>query len=202
MEVSMMRYTWAALCITVFMMPGSVKSEEATNSSSAFELIMDITNRIYNDSLLKPGSTDYDALSKDINNMLYSIFGCTRCHTHSFYHNVSALTFSNKTGSVLVNATLLFQSNKTSARVIEDLFMNATEHSIEIAGLKINHNFTQVIPLPTIAPTDSSIDHPGIHLTTKHHSGASSLNRSPITLTSFLRYSVSLCLLFLISYSF
>ncbi|KAF5893911.1 mucin-1-like, partial [Clarias magur] len=143
MEVSRMRYTWAALCIVVFMMPGSVKSEEATNSTSAFELIMDITNRIYNDSLLKPGSTDYDALSKNINDMLYSIYGCTTCMTHSFYHNVSAVTFSNETGSVLVKATLLFQSNKTSARVIKDIFMNATADSNETTGLKINRNFTQ-----------------------------------------------------------
>ncbi|XP_053087471.1 uncharacterized protein LOC117596408 [Pangasianodon hypophthalmus] len=215
MEVCTMRYTWAALCITVLVMSGSVTSKEA---SVTYELTMDITNRIYNDSLLKPGSPDYVILSTQVSGALYSIYGCVTCNTHSFYQKVSAMTFSNQTGTVLVKATLMFQSNQINADVIKDMFMKAIAGDNEINGLTVNPNFTRVIPPSTPAPTVSSTSHPNkttsttpttrpttrltIHPTTKHRNAASSFNQSPITLTSFLRYSVSFGLLFIISYSF
>lgn len=43
---------------------GSVKSEEA---SSRFELTLDITNRVYNASLLTPDSPDYKLLASQVN---------------------------------------------------------------------------------------------------------------------------------------
>lgn len=51
--------------------------------------------------------------------------------------------FSNQTGTVLVKASLVFQSNKTNADEIKGLFMNATAADKEINGLKVNPNFTQ-----------------------------------------------------------
>ncbi|GAA6092518.1 uncharacterized protein LOC113662835 [Tachysurus ichikawai] len=218
MEVFMMRYTWTVLCVIMVTMSGSVTSEEA---SVRFKLILDITNRIYIDSLLKPDSADYKILFSQVNTTLYSIYGCTFCSTHSFYRNVSEMTFSNENGNVLVNATLLFWTMKDNADMIKDLLTNAVNN--EPNSLKFNPKFTQVIQLsnpespatstshpnkttathptvhstvhPTVHPTVHSTVHPTVHLTTKHHNAAWSFNQTPITLTSF-------CLLFLVNYSF
>ncbi|XP_053540541.1 uncharacterized protein LOC108273325 [Ictalurus punctatus] len=183
----------------------SVKSEEAPNALVTYELTMDITNRIYNSSLLKSNSSDYAILYKQVTDMLNSIYGCATCKTHVFYVNVSAMTFSNQTGTVLVKASLVFQSNKTNADEIKGLFMNATAADKEINGLKVNPNFTQVIAPPsTPAPTVSSTSHTTKSplLATTHYNTASSFNQSPIALTSILRYTVSFCLLYFLSYSF
>ncbi|XP_047672043.1 uncharacterized protein LOC113662835 [Tachysurus fulvidraco] len=175
MVVFIMRYTWTALCVIVVTMSGSVKSEEA---SVRFEFILDITNRIYNDSLLKNDSADYKHLFSQVNTTLYSIYGCTSCSTHSFYRNVSKMTFSNENGNVLVNATLVFGTMKDNADMIKGLFTNATAVNNEKNSLKFDPKFTQVSqsnpespatstshPIKTAAthPTEHPTEHPTDH---------------------------------------
>ncbi|XP_053087484.1 uncharacterized protein LOC128317717 [Pangasianodon hypophthalmus] len=152
MEVSMMRYMWAALCITVLVMSDSLNgmslgksrgNDETTGPSFKYKLSMDITNRIYNNSLLNSGSPDYEILFAQVKGAFYSVYGCSTCDTHTFYQGVSAMTFSNQTGTVLVNATLVFQSNQINALVIKNLLIKAITGSNEINGLIINSEFTQ-----------------------------------------------------------
>lgn len=47
-----------------------MKSEEAPNALVTYELTMDITNRIYNSSLLKSNSSDYAILYKQVTDMV------------------------------------------------------------------------------------------------------------------------------------
>lgn len=51
--------------------------------------------------------------------------------------------FSNRTGTVLVKATLAFQSNQINAAVIKVLFLNAISGGFEVNGLKFDPKFTQ-----------------------------------------------------------
>lgn len=45
-------------------------SEETTGDLSAYELTIDITNRIYNNALLKPDSEDYKTLSSQLHGVV------------------------------------------------------------------------------------------------------------------------------------
>ncbi|XP_053346308.1 large proline-rich protein bag6-B-like [Clarias gariepinus] len=191
---------------------------------------MDITNQIYNNSLLNHDSPDYKLLFTRVNGILYSIYGCNTCTTHTIYHGVSAMTFSNETGTVLVKAMLTFQSNQINAEIIKNLFNKASAGN-EINGIKINPKFTQTssgsttnttTTLPTTTTTRATT-RPTTTTTTRpipphrppppphrppppppahHNAAASFFYQGPITLTSFLCLSVSFCFFFLPSYSF
>ncbi|XP_053087447.1 uncharacterized protein si:dkeyp-92c9.4 isoform X1 [Pangasianodon hypophthalmus] len=192
MEVFMMRYAWAALCIAVLVLSGSAEGASLVTSKAAntepsftYDFTMDITNRIYNDSLLNTKSQDYNLMYEEVSCALYSVYGCPTCDTHTLYRGVTAMTFSNKDGSVLVMGTLAFNSSQTNAVVLKGLFEHALAGGTEINGLQFNPEFPIVV----------SRSSPG------HHNAASpSFHQSPIT--SFLRYSFSFGLLFLLSYSF
>ncbi|KAK2864735.1 hypothetical protein Q7C36_003889 [Tachysurus vachellii] len=162
MEVSMMRYTQVALCIIVLAMSGVSLVESGRNNEARIplfkcELTLGITNQKYTDSLLNTGSVDYLILSLEVKGALYSIYGCDSCKTHKFYRGVSAMTFSNQIGTVLVKATLVFQSNETNAHLVESLLMKAINGSNEINNLKFKPEFSEAISgsTPTTNTTTS-----------------------------------------------
>ncbi|KAM9434625.1 uncharacterized protein Hap1MRO34_002389 [Clarias gariepinus] len=174
MVVSMMQSICAVFSITVMVMSGYTQSASLVTLKTAnadvpydtYDFTTDITNRIYNDSLLNPNSQDYTMMYNEVSNALNSVYGCPTCDTQTFYKGVTAMTFSNKTGSVDVQATLVFYSDQISSVVIKNLFLKAISGRNEIIDLKINSKFTQVIPRsdpalmttshPTTTPTTSA----------------------------------------------
>ncbi|KAF7686456.1 hypothetical protein HF521_015818 [Silurus meridionalis] len=112
MDVCTMRSTRVALFILVVAMSGSVNSTAAPKTS-LYKLIVNINNRIFNNSLLKPNSTDYKTLFSQVNSSLNSIYSCSSCSTNSSYQKVSAMTFSNQSGTVLVEASMMFPKAKS-----------------------------------------------------------------------------------------
>ncbi|KAK2864759.1 hypothetical protein Q7C36_003913 [Tachysurus vachellii] len=169
MEVSVMRCTWAALCIAVLVMSGSAEgaSLEVTKSTKSdplytYDFTLNIINRIFNDSLLNPKSQDYKVMYEEISSALYSVYGCPACDTHSIYQGVKAMTFSNKTGSVVVQATLIFLQGQINSVVIKFLFLQAINGRNEINGFKINPEFTRDIPqsAPALMSTSHSTTPP------------------------------------------
>ncbi|XP_053087448.1 uncharacterized protein si:dkeyp-92c9.4 isoform X2 [Pangasianodon hypophthalmus] len=150
MEVFMMRYAWAALCIAVLVLSGSAEGASLVTSKAAntepsftYDFTMDITNRIYNDSLLNTKSQDYNLMYEEVSCALYSVYGCPTCDTHTLYRGVTAMTFSNKSGSVVVETTIIFYSGDFPSIVIKYLFLQAINSRNEINGLIINPEFTQ-----------------------------------------------------------
>ncbi|XP_060721485.1 G8 domain-containing protein DDB_G0286311-like isoform X1 [Tachysurus vachellii] len=173
MEVSVMRCTWAALCIAVLVMSGSAEgaSLEVTKSTKSdplytYDFTLNIINRIFNDSLLNPKSQDYKVMYEEISSALYSVYGCPACDTHSIYQGVKAMTFSNKTGSVVVQATLIFLQGQINSVVIKFLFLQAINGRNEINGFKINPEFTRVISGSALVPSVSSTSQPTSTTTT------------------------------------
>ncbi|KAM9434626.1 uncharacterized protein Hap1MRO34_002390 [Clarias gariepinus] len=190
MEVSMLRYTWAALCITVSVMSGMSLGKPVENNESpeplvTYDLTMDITNQIFNDSLLKSESSDYEILFTKVTGALFSIYGCSTCNTQTFYQGVSAMTFSNKTGTVLVKATLKFHTNQINSDVIIHLFKKAIAANDEINSLKINSKFTQATSEPTTSPPNTT------KTTTTHRPSASTNTHRPSASTSTHRPTAS-----------
>ncbi|GAA6068405.1 transcription initiation factor TFIID subunit 12 [Tachysurus ichikawai] len=211
----MMRYTQVALCIIVLAMSGVSLVESGRNNEARiplfkYELTLGITNQNYTDSLLNTLSVDYLILSLEVKGALYSIYGCDSCKTHKFYRGVSAMTFSNQTGTVLVKATLTFQSNETNAHLVKSLLMKAINGSNEINNLKFKPEFSEAISgstpttnTTTSRPTNTTTTRPTNTTTSRPHNAASSFfYQYPITLTSFFRICVSFFLFFLISCSF
>ncbi|KAF7686453.1 hypothetical protein HF521_015815 [Silurus meridionalis] len=143
MEVSVIRYMWACLCIAVLAGHAdgaSLVTVKAANTDMflTYDFTLDITNRIYNVSLLTPQSQDYKVMYEEVSSALYSVYGCSTCDTHTLYQGVTSMTFSNELGSVLVKVTLKFSSDQTNAVVLKNLFERALTNSSGINGLQFN----------------------------------------------------------------
>ncbi|KAI5087476.1 polymerase (RNA) III (DNA directed) polypeptide G like a isoform 2 [Silurus meridionalis] len=143
MEVSVIRYMWACLCIAVLAGHAdgaSLVTVKAANTDMflTYDFTLDITNRIYNVSLLTPQSQDYKVMYEEVSSALYSVYGCSTCDTHTLYQGVTSMTFSNELGSVLVKVALKFSSDQTNAVVLKNLFERALTNSSGINGLQFN----------------------------------------------------------------
>ncbi|GAA6074232.1 mucin-2 isoform X2 [Tachysurus ichikawai] len=173
MEVSVMRCTWAALCIAVLVMSGCAEGASLVPLKSTksdplytYDFTLNIINRIFNDSLLNPKSQEYKVMYEEVSSALYSVYGCPACDTHSFYQGVKAMTFSNKAGCVVVQATLVFLPGQINSVVIKFLFLQAINGRNEINGFKINPKFTRVISGSALVPSVSITSQPTSTTTT------------------------------------
>ncbi|KAL7829231.1 hypothetical protein AOLI_G00301160 [Acnodon oligacanthus] len=158
-----LRFSWIILVFMVSGSPGGVSplitTQAVTTTTTeaipkyAFYLGMEITNRVYNDSLRDPESAYYKSMYAEVSGVLVHIYNCSTCYTQPFYKGVAAMTFRN--GSVIANSTIVFQTVFINAVLVKNLFITEIPSSNEINGLKINSKFTEELstPIPAALPT-------------------------------------------------
>ncbi|XP_022539145.2 mucin-2 [Astyanax mexicanus] len=161
-----LRLSWIILIFTIFMISGSpaaaspARALEATTTETvpeyAFYLCIEVTNRIYNNSLKNQNSADYKAMYADISGVLEVIYNCTECGTYGAYRGIAEMTFSN--GSVIANCTIVFQTVYINAVLVKSLFGFKLPANNMINGLNISREYTQdkVTPVPAAVPTTTT----------------------------------------------
>ncbi|XP_036421360.1 cell wall integrity and stress response component 3 [Colossoma macropomum] len=158
-----LRFSWMILIFMISGPPGGISplmtTQAVTTTTTetipkyAFYLGIEITNRVYNDSLRDPESAYYKSMYAQVSSALADIYNCSTCDTHSFYKGVAAMTFRN--GSVIANSTIVFQTSYINAVLVKYLFINNIPSSNEINGLRVNSRFTEELstPIPAALPT-------------------------------------------------
>ncbi|KAI7789960.1 putative mucin-1-like [Triplophysa rosa] len=154
MGKSVLLHNGAALCILLFAatsaQPISVFQilqliQSAPKSYPApvyaFSLCMEITNRVFNDSLLNPTTQKYKHMYAEVSGAQNIIFNCSKCHTRNSYRGVKTMKFSK--GSVVANCTILFQTIFINNVVVKYLFLTAIDNNFHPNGLEINKDFTK-----------------------------------------------------------
>ncbi|KAI4892228.1 hypothetical protein NFI96_028203, partial [Prochilodus magdalenae] len=142
-----------ANAIPVTTMPVVAPVMPQTMPKFAFYLAVEITNRVYNESLINPESEYYKTMYEDVSGLLQMVYNCSGCGTESTYQGVIGMTFSN--GSVIANSTIVFQTLFINAILVKSLFSYQLPPSNTINGLVINPKYTEelVTPIPAVLPT-------------------------------------------------
>ncbi|XP_060108999.1 mucin-1 [Heteronotia binoei] len=160
----------------------SVTSQMTTSTTQMpvpFYLSYHITNREFNESLLDPASTYYQAINDSIGMMYQNIYGCLTCARNNEYRGYKIIAFRN--GSVSVDSVLYFETEeppKVLAMSARDTFENATEAQRE--------NFTvgsiqgSSTP-PTLEPPTANTESPGTETTTQESPTASTETTTPVS---------------------
>ncbi|KAI5621785.1 XK-related protein 8 [Silurus asotus] len=171
---------------SVFTKGVSLGKSEENKKTMKYEFIIDIISVTYNDSLSNSKSADSEILVSQVNGALYSVYGCNTCQTHKIYQGVSAMTFSDHAGSVLVKGALVFQSNQhqLNASAIREMFLNAIAGGNKINNLKFNPEFIQVISGSTPSTSTSTTATTRPTITTNHPSSMTTTN--PVTRSTTL----------------
>ncbi|XP_065150384.1 uncharacterized protein [Paramisgurnus dabryanus] len=112
----------------------------------AFNLCMEITNRVFNDSLYNPATAEYKKMYNEVSGALNIIYNCSICPTKETYRGVTSIKFSK--GSVVANCTISFQTIFINNVVIKYLFLKAIENNFHPNGLVINKDFTNETVTP------------------------------------------------------
>ncbi|XP_048116688.1 mucin-5AC-like [Alosa alosa] len=124
----------------------------ATSSSVTTYLIsIKITNRIFNDTLRDPDSTDYKNLREEVESLFRSALNGTSVQ----YQRVTRMIFSN--GSVIANSTTQFEASKINSNIVRMGLNNAK------SSLLLQESFTEVTSppaTPTPTPADSRSSSP------------------------------------------
>ncbi|XP_045549653.1 cell wall protein DAN4-like [Salmo salar] len=143
-----------ALSASFFRVPRSVTPAGMSTTPTAkmaYQICMEITNRVFNDSLLSPNSEDYKKMYDEVNQLLAEVYGCRTCSTGSVYEGIATMTFSH--GSVIANATIVFYTEAINQWVVKYLFLENIKANPS-AVLQINSNYTefQATPVPAVVP--------------------------------------------------
>ncbi|XP_029919138.1 uncharacterized protein LOC115367492 [Myripristis murdjan] len=175
------------LCLVIFSISGSLYGQsvpERGNSflsqksgspaeSKAYFLAMEITNRAFTPALHNPASEEYQAMYKEVNDLLNIIYNCpdiSACPTYVFYGGVAAMTF--RPGSVIANATVVFHTTSINQFIVLAVFLENMKNYTP-QTLKLNLDYTQKTPpirvesfVPTTPVTTSTTS---TATTTKDH---------------------------------
>ncbi|XP_045078300.1 cell wall integrity and stress response component 1-like [Coregonus clupeaformis] len=116
----------------------------------AYQICMEITNRVFNDSLLNPNSEDYKKMYDEVNQLLAEVYGCPTCSTGSVYGGIATMTFRH--GSVIANATIIFYTEAINQWVVKFLFLENIKD--KPSALQINTHYTEfeATPVPAVVP--------------------------------------------------
>ncbi|XP_051527257.1 mucin-1 [Myxocyprinus asiaticus] len=161
-------YTGAAFCIMLFVassaQPITILDilqaiQEAPKNYSmptySFFLCMEITNRVFNDSLLNPATKDYKQMYAEVAGALNIIYNCSTCDTRDSYRGVTDMRF--RKGSVIANCSISFKTIFINNIVVKNLFTVAIEKNPRPNGLEMNKQFTSetVTPVWYFPKTDA-----------------------------------------------
>ncbi|XP_051519506.1 uncharacterized protein LOC127420921 isoform X2 [Myxocyprinus asiaticus] len=162
-------YTGAAFCIMLFVassaQPITISDIlQAIQSAPKiypmptylFSLCVEITNRIFSDSLLNPATKEYKQMYAEVVGALDIIFNCSSCETRNTYRGVTGMRFSK--GSVIANCTISFKTIFINNIVVKNLFLSAIEKNPQPNGLELNKQFTgeTVTPIWYYPKTEAS----------------------------------------------
>ncbi|XP_029918851.1 ABC transporter H family member 4-like [Myripristis murdjan] len=148
------------LCLVIFSISGSLYGQsvpECGNSflsqksgspaeTKAYFLAMEITNRAFTPALHNPASEEYQAMYKDVNDLLNVIYNCHDiciCPTYVFYGGVAAMTF--KPGSVIANATVVFHTTSINHFIVLAIFLENIKNYTP-QTLELNLDYTKKSP--------------------------------------------------------
>ncbi|KAK6323841.1 hypothetical protein J4Q44_G00061800 [Coregonus suidteri] len=142
-----------ALSASFFRVPRSVTPAGMSTTPTAkmaYQICMEITNRVFNDSLLNPNSEDYKKMYDEVNQLLAEVYGCPTCSTGSVYGGIATMTFRH--GSVIANATIIFYTEAINQWVVKFLFLENIKD--KPSALQINTHYTEfeATPVPAVVP--------------------------------------------------
>ncbi|XP_051949388.1 mucin-1 isoform X2 [Xyrauchen texanus] len=146
-------FTGAAFCIMLFVASSAqpitildilqamqAAPQNYSMPTYSFFLSMEITNRVFNDSLLNPATKDYKQMYAEVAGALNIIYNCSTCGTNDSYRGVTDMQF--REGSVIANCSISFKTIFINHFVVKNLFVLAIEKNPQPNGLKINKQFT------------------------------------------------------------
>ncbi|XP_067217835.1 mucin-1 [Chanodichthys erythropterus] len=150
-----LHYTGAVLCFLLFSATGAqplsiLKIVEGLQAAPqtyptplySFSLCMEITNRVFNDSLLNKNSPQYKRMYSEVSGVLDTAFNCSDCDTRETYRGVSNMQFRGE--PMMANCTIQFQTAFINHVVIKYLFLRAIDNNnkTQINGLALNRQYT------------------------------------------------------------
>ncbi|XP_067282771.1 mucin-1 [Pseudorasbora parva] len=148
-----LHYTGAALFFLLFSATGAQplsilkiieELQSAPNVYSSplysFSLCMEITNRVFNDSLLNKTSQQYKKLYAEVSGVLDAAFNCSNCDTRETYRGVTNIQFRN--GPMIANCTIQFQTIFINNVVVKYLFLRAIDNNTQPNDLALNRQYT------------------------------------------------------------
>ncbi|KAM9419162.1 mucin-1 [Salvelinus alpinus] len=130
-------------CILIFAISGSLCSVTPAGMSTTptkdtvFLMGIQITNRVFNDSLLNPNSEDYKKMYGEVSQLLADVYMSPASGTASTYEGVATMTFRN--GSVIANTIIVFNTKAINRWVVMYDFVNHIQANPS-ASLQINTN--------------------------------------------------------------
>ncbi|CAB1320866.1 unnamed protein product [Coregonus sp. 'balchen'] len=131
-----------ALSASFFRVPRSFTTagmSTAPTAKMAFQLGIEITNRVFNNSLLNPNSEDYKKMYGEISQLLADVYTCPTCGTASSYGGIVTMTFRN--GSVIADTTIVFNTTSINRFVVMFVFLEYISDNPSV--LQINGNYTE-----------------------------------------------------------
>ncbi|KAG1947413.1 mucin-1-like [Pimephales promelas] len=148
-----LHYTGAILFFLLFSATGAqpmsiLKIIEGLQSSPmtystplySFSLCMEITNRVFNPSLLNTSSQQYKRMYTEVSGVLDLAFNCSDCDTRETYRGLTNIQFRNE--PMIANCTIQFQTLFINHVVIKYLFLRLLDSNTQPNGLALNRQYT------------------------------------------------------------
>ncbi|XP_062385477.1 uncharacterized protein LOC134072692 [Sardina pilchardus] len=118
--------------------------------STAYCFYMEITNRVFQDSLLNPSSANYISLQSEVEDLMDYAFNCSYCPLLDLYTGATCMAFKAGSSSVLVKMKLTFHTRMLNAVVVKYLFLHQMAAQPP-TDLKLNLAYTRDVQTPADA---------------------------------------------------